>query len=115
MTIDGRVDVTKLNAEILALNLNGFDGDCGLAAIEINQRVFESRARYVAALNELWLSQGRFIGHVALYWGGYFWDARGVISRRELEHLGALNPEDGVVLIEFDSAEEIRAVHEAQR
>lgn len=109
-----RIDVTKLNAEILALNLNGFDGDCGLAAIEINQRVFDGRARYVAALNETWLAQGRFIGHVAVYFGGYFWDARGVISKTELMELGALDPADGVIFFEFDSADEIRAVHASQ-
>src|SRR5271155_183419 len=110
-----RINVSAITSSILALGLNGFEGDCGLAAIEINEKIFNGTARYVAALNETCLAQGRFVGHVACFWRGYFWDAKGVISRSELEEYGALNPADGVVMFEFDSADEIRQVHESQR
>lgn len=106
-------DIEAIERMIASLGLYGFDGDCGLAAIEINERVFGSEGLYVAGLDACWLRgrPPRCVGHVAVSWGGAYWDALGALSEAELLAYGASDP----VLIAFDSADEIRRIHAAQR
>jgi len=106
-------DIEAIERSITSLGLYGFDGDCGLAAVEINERVFGNEGRYVAGLDSSWLRQRppRCVGHVAVLWGGLYWDALGALSEPELLAYGAEAP----VLVTFDSADEIRRVHAVQR
>jgi hypothetical protein len=91
----------KFEREILALKLHGFDGECGLAAIEINRRIFGGEGRYIAGLNEYMLERGSPVGHAAVLYPahrgyGRYWDARGEIrgGEEELRRWGVLNFED---------------------
>jgi hypothetical protein len=106
-------DIEAIECIIASLGLYGFDGDCGLAAIQINQEIFRGQGQYVAGLDARWLAQvpPRFVGHVAVLWGGLYWDALGALHERELLGYGAEDP----VLMTFESADQIHAVHEAQR
>jgi hypothetical protein len=105
------VDVEAIEKLIASLGLYGFDGDCGLAAIEINERVFGGEGQYVAGLNSRWLAAGRFVGHVAVLWGDHYWDALGALHENELLGYGADSP----ALVKLTSAEQIRVIHAAQR
>lgn len=99
-----------INENIRGLGLHGFGGECGLAAIEINERIFGGRGSYVAALRADLLAQGWFVGHVAVYRGGRYWDARGALPLGELLDYGGDDP----VLVQFDDADEVRRIHNRQ-
>lgn len=80
---------------IRALKLNGFGGGCHDAAHAINRHVFGGRGRIVGAANTFWLKRGRFLGHVAVEYGGKFWDADAQPKDYEdIESWGMLDPED---------------------
>lgn len=102
---------SSIEEVIRALGLRGEDGDCGLAAIEINERVFGGRGSYVAALDGDLLAEDWFVGHVAVRWGGRYWDAHGLLSPDSLLLRGGAR----AVLIQFDGPEEVRRVHDRQR
>jgi hypothetical protein len=101
---------SSIEDAIHALGLYGEDGDCGLAAIEINEKIFGGSGSYVAALDADLLAEEWFVGHVAVYRAGRYWDAHGALS------LGDLLARGGpyAVLVQFDGAEEVRRVHERQ-
>jgi hypothetical protein len=99
-----------IGENIMRLGLHGFGGECGLAAIEINERIFGGCGSYVAALSAPLLERGWFVGHVAVYRGGRYWDARGALSLNDLLAYGGDDP----VLVQFDGPEEVLAVHERQ-
>ena len=110
-----------VNERIQALALGGFGGACGRAAVEINERVFGGKGRYVAGLNEFWLNRDHAIGHVAVLWDGRYWDAKGILSEEDLLDWGVLNTKDPAyahrefgereaehaILVEFDDAVEV--------
>lgn len=99
-----------IGENIVRLGLHGFGGECGLAAIEINERIFGGRGSYVAALSMPLLEEGRFVGHVAVYRGGRYWDAQGALSLEDLLGYGGDDP----VLMQFNDADEVRAIHNRQ-
>jgi hypothetical protein len=99
-----------ISENIRQLGLHGHDGDCGLAAIEINERIFSGNGSYVAALSGPLFAQGWFVGHVAVYRGGRYWDARGALPLDELLRYGGDDP----VLVQFEDANEIQAIHDFQ-
>jgi hypothetical protein len=105
-------DVEHIERLIASLGLYGFDGDCGLAAIAINERVFGGEGTFVAGLDARYLgsSPPRYVGHVAVLWGGCCWDALGALTETELLGYGAEEP----VLITFKSADDILRIHERQ-
>jgi hypothetical protein len=98
-----------IGESIRRLGLHGQDGDCGLAAIEINERVLGGRGIYVAALSAPLLEEGRFVGHVAVYYRGLYWDAGGELSFGELLGYGGSYP----ALVQL-SVGEVLAIHEQQ-
>jgi hypothetical protein len=100
-----------IGENIRRLGLHGQDGECGLAAIAINEMIFGGNGSYVAALSGPLLAEGRFVGHVAVYRGGRYWDARGALSLDELRSYGGDDP----ALIQFEDANEVRAIHGVSR
>ncbi len=84
------------------------EGQCSLAAIVINEMIFNGNGSYVAALSAPLLEEGRFVGHVAVYRGGRYWDARGALPLDELLGYGGAYP----VLVQFEDADEVRAIHD---
>lgn len=103
--IDGAI-----GENIRQLGLYGEDNLCGLAAIEINERIFGGNGSYVAALSKPLLEQGFIVGHIAIYRGGRYWDAGGALSLEELLGYGGEDP----VLVQLGDADEVRAIHERQ-
>lgn len=101
---------SAIGENIRRLGLYGEDGLCGLAAIEINERIFGGNGSYVAALSKPWLEQGWFVGHVAVHRGGRYWDARGALPLDELLGYGGEDP----ALVQFEDADEVRAIHDFQ-
>ena len=99
-----------IGENIRRLGLHGEDGLCGLAAIEINERIFGGNGSYIAALSKPWLAEGLFVGHVAVYRGGRYWDARGALSLEELLGYGGEDP----ALVQLGDADEVRAIHDYQ-
>lgn len=68
------VIASKIRA--LRLPQGGFGGQaCFEAAETINQRVFHGKGKIVGVANVFWLDRGRFLGHVAVEYGGRYWDA----------------------------------------
>ncbi len=99
-----------IGENIRRLGLHGEDGSCALAAIELNERIFGGNGSYVAALSGPLLSQGWFVGHVAVYRGGRYWDAQGALSLEDLLGYGGEDP----VLVQLDGADEVRTIHDRQ-
>lgn len=106
---------------IRSLRLHGYGGACGAAAIEINEQVFDGRGRYVAGVNDFWLNRGRGVGHVAVLYGGRYYDSSGIVSKGDLLDYGMLPEDDprfqhprmtakdfeASVLVELDDAEDV--------
>lgn len=89
--------------KIKALKIYGFGGQCGAAAIDINEKIFDGQGTLVAAVNEFWFERGRILGHVAVKYDGKYYDATGEIGEEELLAWGMVDPEDSDVNQESDS------------
>ena len=88
-------EIDKIQSKIQSLKLHGFAGDCGHAAIKINNQIFDGKGIYVAALNDFWLGKDRWIGHVAVKYKNEYWDANGHIPHEEdFLAWGMIDPED---------------------
>jgi hypothetical protein len=74
----------------------GVGGQCGGAAIAMNDVVFKGRAKIIAAVNKyLWETQNRIAGHVALEMpDGEVWDAEGPLPIEDFKAFGMLDAED---------------------
>jgi Uncharacterized low-complexity proteins len=82
-------------AKIKALKLSGFGGLCGVAAVEINNKVFKGKGTLVAALNKWWWKNfKRAIGHAAVKYRGKYYDAEGLKDLEDIESWGMLDPGD---------------------
>lgn len=109
----------------------GFGGLCGEAAVVINQEAFEGHGRLVGAFNEAFLNAGQHIGHVAVLFGGKYWDSDGVPKELiDIESWGMLDADDPdyreqaeklgiawsdeaaseVTLVEFDNEDEVLGI-----
>lgn len=86
----------NISNKIRALKLQGFGGMCGKAAVEINEKVFLGKGRYVAAVNKfLWNACDMVIGHFAVEYDGTFWDADAEPKEGiDIESWGMVDPED---------------------
>ena len=80
---------------IVKADLPGFSGACAGAAIAINNVLFDGEGKLVAAVNEhLWNKNKRMVGHVAVFFGGSYWDTEGEKEWEDIESWGMLDPED---------------------
>ena len=81
--------------KIKSLNLRHGGGYCGETAIEINQKVFGGKGKYIGAANKfLFDHEDIFVGHVAVEYNNQIWDADGLIDLERLESWGMVDPED---------------------
>ena len=88
-------DISAILMEAKKLGFNGFGGECGEAAIAINDVIFDGNGVLIAAVNKAFFTHGSFIGHVAVYYNGIFWDADGVPKdETDVDHWGMLDYED---------------------
>jgi len=85
-----------ISEKIQSLDLEGFGGFCGDAAIKINNKVFDGKGRYVIAANKfIWEKHHSVVGHVAVEHSGVYWDSDAEPKDREdIESWGMVDPED---------------------
>jgi len=85
-----------ISEKIQSLDLEGFGGFCGDAAIKINNKVFDGKGRYVIAANKfIWEKHHSVVGHVAVEHNGVYWDSDAEPKDREdIESWGMVDPED---------------------
>lgn len=75
--------------------IDGFCGRCAAVAMAINETLFGGMGTVVAAYNLAMMKRhARFLGHVAVYYRGRYWDSTGEILREDLESWGMLAPDD---------------------
>jgi hypothetical protein len=75
--------------------LDGWAGQCGPAAIAINRVLLGGKGTYIVAYNKgMMRRRNHFVGHVAVRYGGFLWDAEGQIEPDDLEAWGMLAPDD---------------------
>ena len=87
----------QISKKIEALGLDGFGGACFEAANVINKKVFGHKGLIVGAANTFWLDRrkSRFIGHVAVFFEGKYWDSDAEPKEwEEIESWGMLDPKD---------------------
>ena len=80
--------------ELMTEEYSGFGGTCGVKAIELNKKLFDGKGTYVAGLNDFWLEEGRWVGHIAVKFKDKYYDASGEISEEDLRSWGMTDPED---------------------
>ena len=67
-------------AEAYDRGLRGHSGECGAAAIAMNEVLFDSKGKYVAALNMKLLRDGFVVGHIGTLHDGIIWDVEGTFE-----------------------------------
>jgi hypothetical protein len=68
-------DVSDISRQIKRAHLEGFGGQCGVAAVAINDVVFHGKGKLVGAFNKAFFDKGILYGHVAVEMNGNYWDA----------------------------------------
>lgn len=85
----------KIKSILQAAALPGFGGNCGAAALAINEILFKNEGQLVGAFNAAFLKKNSPIGHIAVLHDGIFWDADAKPKPwEEIESWGMLDPED---------------------
>jgi len=73
----------------------GFMGDCGQAALAINNILFKNEGNILGAFNKKFFEQGHPFGHIAVEFKGKFWDTDGYSKKiEEIESWGMLDEKD---------------------
>lgn len=85
----------KIAETIQAANFQGFSGNCGAAALAINEILFKNSGKLVGAFNSAFLKKGKPKGHIAVLYENNFWDSDGKPkSWEDIEAWGMLDPND---------------------
>lgn len=93
-------DILYLIGEAKKEGLDGFGGECGAAAIAINNALFEGKGKLVGAFNKAFYEKGMWIGHVAVslehpVHGNYYLDGDAQVKDVSLiDSWGMLDPDD---------------------
>jgi len=92
---ESEIDPEHVKKVLKRASLYGFGGECAEAAIAINDVLFNEEGRIVAAINKwLWEKEGRVVGHVAVEWGGSYWDSEGEKDWDRIESWGMVDESD---------------------
>ena len=93
---DSSMSDDDISEKIHSLDIRGFGGYCGDAAIRINKEVFGGSGKYVIAANKfIWDNHHSIVGHVAVEHDGVYWDSDAEPKDREdIESWGMVDPED---------------------
>ncbi|MEM0550256.1 MULTISPECIES: hypothetical protein [Aeromonas] len=84
----------------------GWGGHCASAALSINRQIFNGKGQYVVSCNRALLSKGCLVGHVAVQFEGYFYDADGEPKDFEdIESWGMLDEHTVDFTMYFDEAD----------
>lgn len=114
-----RAEAEAFTSKILSLDLAGWGGACGAAALLINDKVFGGKGKLVAGVNEYLLDQGHALGHVAVLFRGHYFDSDGEISEEDLLGWGMVDAEeqgfpegteelaDEAILVQFRNEKEL--------
>jgi hypothetical protein len=91
-------DRLAILAEAYDLGLRGHGGECGAAAMAMNEVLFGGKGKYVAALNMKILRDGFVVGHIGVLHDGIIWDVDGTFEDDEgfedFLEWGMVGPED---------------------
>lgn len=91
----GNTDDAAVVDKIKKLNLRGWGGHCGNAAIEINNKVFGGKGKYIVAVNKfLWEQYDEPVGHVVVKFNEKLWDTNGLTDMDHLESWGMVDEND---------------------
>jgi hypothetical protein len=98
----GTVDIAFILRAAQDAGANGFRGDCAAAAIAIRRKIFDGKAKLIAAFNKAFWQRGIPIGHVAVVApNGFLWDMDGkpkqIYAKNSMEgidHWGMLDLSD---------------------
>lgn len=124
MTLD-EDSITRILAAARDAGLQGFAGNCGIAAVAINRVLFDGQGRIIAAFNEPFFDHGRCIGHIVVEQPGtnppVYWDSDALPKDWEqVESWGVLDDSDPDYIeqaraLGFDlahaSADEVACIH----
>lgn len=115
-------DEDRLNilGDALDLGLRGTGGECGEAAVAINDLLFAGRGKIVAAVNSRLWNMGYLVGHVGVQVGDSIWDAEGVFEGdgglEEFLAWGMVDPSDpDYDFLTEDEAYEVEIVRPTKR
>ena len=90
-----RKNVARIIEAACENGFSGFGGDCGEAALAINQVLFDGHGQVVGVFNKALYDHGHYIGHFAVEYNGIFWDADATPkSFDEIESWGMLDTQD---------------------
>lgn len=95
MTDDKRLEILSLAADI---GFDGSGGNCGAAAIAINDVLFKGRGSFLAAVNKTLFDEGHIAGHIAVLYNDIVWDYEGTYEGDEgiedFRSWGMVDPDD---------------------